>query len=933
MTRRARVALPAVILAALGLACAAHQRYVPKGRPVPYQGFFATFPSGLRLVVYEVPQVDRFAVTVSYGSGSAADPAGKDGLAHLAEHLAFRAAPPWAQGARIWDGLLEAGFRFNAETSPDSTDFWAAGKPANLRTALALEASRMRDPLVGVTDDDFAVERDVVLAEYRERFENDPVGAQLAWLRTEAFGDHPYGRTGAGTPESLRAITLADVRAWAKAEYVPRNAIVVVIAPRSTREVTELVLDTFGPLTGDGEATRVQPVARSAPPVPPPPDDEIAPASRTAPVRQPVVWVAWRVPGDAAGEEPKAQFAAAAIDAAFSVKLVQAFGGNASEVVERFDAFYEGFGGAGLVVFRAELARAGDAGKVIDLVKSAAFEVRAEDELRDPAVTRLPYAIGNRLRANVAVSTRDRLLVKGYLAMESIDGSQVARFLRATGQPDFLAGWQRLVAGQLHGVPTDYLNEHLRREQAVALVVLPDRDAPARALGDLASVRGERRDDSEDPSVGPAPGPEEALAVARPPNLAAAERRVLANGLAVVVARRGNLPVAQVDLVVRTRAEGTPEIPPGLPALALGSNQAYFAEHDLERIGADAETRRTGEALHRVARGTSANLDVLLQSTAEWARDQTPRWFDGAHEAFTRRLARLEKDVDFAAARALAAALFPGHPYGASPSADVIGRLASGDASRWLSEEIRPERARLVVVSDQDPSPELWAAIEGHFGGWARGGRDRIPPPPPPVPAARRVLLLDRPGATQAVVLAAFRAPPRAERDEAATEAVRWLLRTRLNQKIRIEEGVSYGVAVSLLDHERGAALLARAAVDRDATVLALRTILGAVERLGAAPLQPAEAARARWQVARAYGSAFDTVDATAAALVTEATYDLPPDHWDRQPAEIAALSPERIQKAAAALALGREVILVVGDAAALRPQLEKAGYAVEAAR
>jgi zinc protease len=67
------------------------------------------------------------------------------------------------------------------------------------------------------------------------------------------------------------------------------------------------------------------------------------------------------------------------------------------------------------------------------------------------------------------------------------------------------------------------------------------------------------------------------------------------------------------------------------------------------------------------------------------------------------------------------------------------------------------------------------------------------------------------------------------------------------------------------------------------------------------------------------------------AALTRLATYGLPPDHSDRQPASIAALDPARIQAAAAALAIGKDAVVVAGDAKLLRPLFEKAGYAVEA--
>jgi zinc protease len=922
--------LRSLLVVSLGLFLGCAHRYQPHGRPVPYEGFYATFPSGLRLVVYEVPQVDRFAVTVSYGSGSAEDPAGKEGLAHVAEHVAFRARPAWGGDGRIWDRLIAAGFRFNAQTGLDATDYWSVGKAGDLRTALLLEAARMRAPLAGVSADDFSIERDVVVSEHRERFETDPDGAQLQRLLAEAFPDHAYGRPVAGTPESLRTIALGDVRAWTAQRYVPPNAVIVVIAPRKAREVAELVLQAFGELAEPGSGVPVEPVVRSVPGLPPSPEGDIVPATLQAPVPQPVVWVAWPVPGERSRREPQGHAAAAALDAAFAGKLATAYLGTSYQVVEGFGAFYVPFAGAGLVVMRVELARAGDAGKIVDLVKSAAFELRAGDDLTGQGS--LPgrgRALTDQGRTNVILHTRDQLLVGAYLDLERIDGGRVASFLRATGEPDYLAGWQRNVAAQLKFDVNVYASEFLRRERAVAVVVTPDANGLARAVVGRAAA-GEAHDALDASGDGPAPDAAEALAAARAPGLDGAARRVLPNGLTVVVARRGTLPVARVALVVRTTADGAAGAP-GLGTLASWSGFALFAAHDAVMVGGDASTRLEVERVLYAQHGSSANLDVLLEATAEWARDQRARWFDEAKDVVTRRAARLDVDPDTVAARALRKALFPGHPYGRAPTAESIRSIHSGDVDDWLSEEIRPERSTLVVVSDQDPSPELWTAIEGHFGGWRRGGAPRVEVAAPPLPAVRRVLLVDRPGASQAVMVAGLRAPPLAARDAAAHEAVEWILENRLTDRLRVQQGVSYGVAVETLDLERGAALLVGAAVDRDAAASALGALLAAPRALAEAPLFPADAARARWQVARATAFAYDTTADVAAALTRLATYRLPPDHYDRQPASIAALDPARIQAAAAALAVGREAVVVAGDAKLLRPQLEKAGYAVEA--
>jgi zinc protease len=909
-----------LLLAASTLACA-QAKYKPKGKPVEYDGHFATFPSGLRLVVYEMPRVDRFAVTVSYGSGSAQDPAGKEGLAHLVEHLAFRAAPG-GDGVRLWDELLASGLQFNASTSHDATNFTLSGKPADLARALATEAARMRDPIAHVSDDEFAIERDVVVSEYRERFETDPDGAQVAWLLEAAFEGHPYARPVGGNPESLRRIALADARAWAKARYVPSNAIVVVVSPSPAREVVQRAFELFGDLASGTKAPLPEGPAPSF--TAGAPEEELPLLTKSAPVAQPVLWVAWPVPGEAGRRTPLGHAAASAMSAAIWPLVWQSFREGSFEAVDDAGVALFTLHSAGLMVARVELRKASDAKRMLEVVKSAAFAIGRDRTMQSNVMT-------VRHRAEIVKRTRDRLLVDGYLAIEDIDGARVAAFLRATGQADYLAGWQKDIALQLKYDVDQYANDHLRREHAVAVLVTPDGAALARNVVARAP-RGEQVDAAAEALL-PPPGPAAALAAARAPGLDRVERRTLENGLEVVVAQRGTLPIAEVRVLVRTNPQGSPAIPAGLPNVALASNHARFASNEVSLVGGSAEERLGAESLVRGERGASSNLDVLLQSAAGWAKDQKLRWFDEGKRYTVGQYASKDADPYRRANEAFVQGLFPGHPYAAVPRTDMLRDVSRWSAAAWMSGEIRPERATVILVSDQEPTPELWDAIAGAFGGWGRGSVERVPAPVPPMPTARRIVLIDRPGASQAVIQVGFRAPPLVERDAVAHEALGWLVEHGLEQRLRLEEGVSYGAYVDELEHARSGALVVATAVDRDAAGEALTAVLAAPRALANQAPFAAETARARWQVARRFGYRFDTVRASADALEELAKHGLPPDRFEKLPADIATLDPARIQKAAAALGLGRESVVVLADAATVGPQLQAAGFTVEVAR
>jgi zinc protease len=910
------------VAAALLLSCAPVARYKPKGELVPYQGFHARLPSGMQVVVYEVPQVDRFSLTVSYGSGSTEDPQGKEGLAHLAEHLAFRCAPAGSGGVPLWDQLTAAGWRFNASTDWDSTDYHEVGKPDELAGALRVEAARMRDPTAGVDEDTFAVERDVVLSEYRERLETNLQGAQIQWILEGAFPDHPLGRPVGGTPESLRRISLAEARAWMKERYRPANAVAVIVSPFPSREVVRQLVEAFGDLAVPAGPDQA-PMVRPTPPPPPSPGKAAPIAVKKAPVRQPVVWVAWPVPGLGERRDPQGEAAARALEKAFSGVLLRNYGSSAFAKVDGWRAFYWPVGDRGLVVLSADLVSGGDAERVADLARSAALELVLSDE---PGQSTQLDALTERERKLTVVETRDQLLVDAYLEIEDLDGAEVARFLRATGEPDYLGGRRKNIVAVLNADISTYAAENLKRERSVAVLVLPDQNALASGLMGARSVSTQDRDDLEDGTWVP-PGPDRVRAVARPPGFAAVARRVLPNGLTVLLARRGTLPVAEVRLLLRTSAVGTPGLPAGVPGFALATNTNKFSGVEAARVGADAWVAVGRETVLRATRGTSANLEVLLESTAEWARDQRVRYYSELKDAYLRSVERLERDPEVLAVNELLAGAFPGHPYSAPTTAAALKGAGEAALAGYLRREFRPERATLVVASNQPESPELWAAVERFFGGWARGDSERVEAPPVP-PPERKITLVDRPGATQAVIGLALRVPPLAARDRAATDAVAWLAENRLMQRLRVEQGVTYGARVFLLDPLKAGALIVFAAVDRAAASSSLTTLLATHRGLAQGGVTPAEAGRARWQVARRYASAFDTVGEAIEALQGAAEHGLPPESWDAEAGSIAALDAARIKAAAALMPVGKESVVVLGDASLLGPQLTAAGFA-----
>jgi zinc protease len=135
------------------------------------------------------------------------------------------------------------------------------------------------------------------------------------------------------------------------------------------------------------------------------------------------------------------------------------------------------------------------------------------------------------------------------------------------------------------------------------------------------------------------------------------------------------------------------------------------------------------------------------------------------------------------------------------------------------------------------------------------------------------------------------------------------------------------------VSHEAGpraSILRVRAAVERGAAAGAVEQILAELGTAEAERLPREVVERARWQVAREYDLRFRTAAAVAERLLELERLGRPADYWEQYPEAIAAVTPEAVQAVVKRLNLGAEVVVILGDAAALRPQLESAGFQVQ---
>ncbi|MDO5287398.1 MAG: pitrilysin family protein [Actinomycetia bacterium] len=245
--------------------------------------------NGLRVVISPDPAVPAVAVNLWYDVGSADEPPGRTGFAHLFEHLMFQGSSQVRAGDHL--GLLQAaGGSVNGTTSFDRTNYYESVPTGALRLALWLEADRLGTLLDAVDQASLDNQREVVKEEKRQRYDNVPYGNVWQHLLELSFpADHPYGHTTIGSMADLDAATLADVRDFFERHYRPSRAVLTLVGDITERRGLALAQQYFGHLPARPGRRRPQTPALPA-------HSGVPRREVSTDVPRDAVYLAWRLP-------------------------------------------------------------------------------------------------------------------------------------------------------------------------------------------------------------------------------------------------------------------------------------------------------------------------------------------------------------------------------------------------------------------------------------------------------------------------------------------------------------------------------------------------------------------------------------------------------------------------------------------------------------
>ena len=181
-----------------------------------------TLPNGLKVFVVSNSELPAVAVQlVLTAAGSVNDPAGKPGVANLTADM-IRQGTTKRSAQQIASTIDFVGGDLSASAGSERSSVNLSVVKKDLDTGLELMSDVVRN--AAFQDEELNRRRQQLLSNLQVQYADAGYLANVALDRT-LFGSHPYALPGEGTPQSVKAITRADLAQFRDAYYVPNQAL------------------------------------------------------------------------------------------------------------------------------------------------------------------------------------------------------------------------------------------------------------------------------------------------------------------------------------------------------------------------------------------------------------------------------------------------------------------------------------------------------------------------------------------------------------------------------------------------------------------------------------------------------------------------------------------------------------------------------------
>ena len=441
------------------------------------------------------------------------------------------------------------------------------------------------------------------------------------------------------------------------------------------------------------------------------------------------------------------------------------------------------------------------------------------------------------------------------------------------------------------------------------------------ALVASVTLAAQQPDRKQPPPIGPAPSLK----------LPAIQKHKLSNGLAVWIVEHHEVPLAQVNLIVRSGSAADPIGKYGVGSLTAamldegaGTREALELAEAIEFLGANLSTASSFDS-------SAVRLSVPVSKLAEALPLMSDVALRPSFPASELDRLRKERLTGLLQARDNVGALIqlafprivfgPTHRYGTSANGlpPTIEALTVDDLKAYYRAHFRPDNTTLLVVGDLTPAAAL-PMLEKAFGGWKAEGMAALVAGVPNAPqlAKRQVYLVDKPDAAQSQIRIGWVGVARSTPDYAVLEVLNTVLggsfTSRLNQNLREKNGYAYGASSAFDMRLSAGPFLAAAGVQTDKTADALREFFTELNGI-LTPVPVDELNKARNYVALGFPGEFETTGDMARKLEELVVYNLPEATFANFVPSVTAVTAADLQRAAARFIQPEKMaVVVVGD-------------------
>lgn len=953
----------ALVVGGVALATEATADSVPKAdmrvkvKPVNIQMADYSFPSGFRVVFQEDRSQPVVGLTMMIDHGSQDDPEGREGIAHLIEHLWFRSVHTGTDGKdlpKIMDFIKQMGAQFNATTAPDRTNYLTIVRSPLLDTAMKLEALRLRDAVRKVTNENVLIEREVVRNELRLRYENGGAAA-LGYLYDKLWPvGHPYHHLTIGTHDSLNAITLKDIQDYVKKYYLPSESTLVVAGDLDLKKASDY-LQAFGvdqlsaPDDPEGKNLTLVPpkirlagAAKEPPPMPAKPIEikgEVTDLQTyRAATEKPSVVIGWTLPSAYTPLDPTMSAAVTQLSIAVNRELFPNWEYQKDEAPGGAGCFLDaGRYGSSAICF-VEFKDAKDAPRMVEKALNGVYTVYDRgDDLASFQKFQFNYSTQAGMVQLLQLSDEVTDLFAGRSAV-------ISDFLHFTGDPLYYSRQIDWLSAVKIDQVRDFAGKYFKRERAVAVSVEPYEDGDLTLDGSDSAYRGQSRDQSILTLFNPDEvNPKTIAETIVVPDTKKIVEETLPNGMKVIIMPHTSGPLVQVglqfnggagsvdmDRLATTLTGASTDFPHynvvNPLSIAGGEDFGFTALGGTLQVNGAAGNVR--DAVY-VARYRMDDLIADTNGRIGWVKDRKGDildWMD-------------PEKAGEAAGRIQSARLFPGHPYGdflTHKDYDLIDKMGNSEVQATLAKVLRPKNATLLVVGNITVD-EARDAAKTYFGGWTGWGKEPsgwTPPraeyAPPPAPPERQVLLFNKDLATQTEVSYQCQLAPINPDNEWAAQIMADVVSDGLWLALREQTGASYG-AYPYVDYRPGGVGIfgQGVSVQNDQTAFAVKVFLEQGERAKAGKLDDRIVATQKFNNAQAYVLGQVSSGSMLTRLLNANGRGYGMSYFDKVAERIGKVKqadfPPLLERC-----VGHEVVTAVGPVAVIKPQFEKLGIPVQ---